>query len=93
MSTHQINRPRAAVYRLEHEQVTSFRLATLLATISWIIPRLLPSVDIDFRSVSMASWLVLPSSDSPFTAINWSLTRSRPSCCGDKKNDTIVVLE
>lgn len=59
---------------------TSVLLATRLATISWIIPRLLPSVDMDLRSVSMASWLVLPNSDSPLTAISWSLIRSRPSC-------------
>ncbi len=63
-----------------HLFLTSFLLATRLATMSWIIPRLLPSVDMDLRSVSMASWLVFPSSDSPLTAINWSFTRSRPSC-------------
>lgn len=61
--------------------LTSVFLATRLATMSWIIPRLLPSVDMDLRSVSMASWLVLPSSDSPLTAISWSFTRSRPSYC------------
>lgn len=46
---------------------------------SWIIPRLLLSIDMDLRSVSMASWLVLPSKDSPLTAISWSLTCRRPS--------------
>lgn len=60
--------------------VTSLFLVTSRATISWIIPRLLPSTDMDLRSVSMASWLVIPSSDSPFTAMSWSLTHRRPSC-------------
>lgn len=59
---------------------TSQFLGNRRATISWIIPRLLPSTDMDLRRVSMASWLVIPSSDSPLTAMSWSLTRRRPSC-------------
>ena len=44
-----------------------------------MVPLLFPSVDMEVRSVSMASWFVFPSRDSAFTAISWSLTRSRPS--------------
>lgn len=49
---------------------TSLHLLIRRATMSWIIPRLFPSVDIDLLRVSMASWLVLPNRDSPFTAIS-----------------------
>ncbi len=51
-----------------------------LSTTSWIVPLTFPSCDIERRSVSMATWLERPSSDSPFTATSWSLTCRRPSC-------------
>lgn len=74
-------RPTAGNQRcpLEEVALTSPHLLTRLATMSWIMPRLLPSVDMDLLSASMASWFVLPNRDSPFTAISWSFTRSRPS--------------
>lgn len=63
-----------------HPVFTSLHLLIRLATMSWIMPRLFPSVDMDLRRVSMASWLALPSRDSPFTAMSWSFTLSLPSC-------------
>lgn len=55
------------------------------STTSWMVPRELPSDDIERLSASMAAWLERPSSDSPFTAISWSLTLSRPSWWVRKK--------
>lgn len=59
------------------------------STTSWMVPRELPSDDMERLSASMAAWLERPSSDSPFTAISWSLTVSRPSWWGEKK--TLLV--
>lgn len=75
---HNASKPRDGFSR-RHPRFTSLHLLIRLATMSWIMPRLLPSVDMDLRRVSMASWLALPSSDSPFTAISWSFTLSLPS--------------
>lgn len=50
-----------------------------LTTSSWMVPLALPSWDMERRSVSMAWWLELPTSDSPFTATSWSLMHKRPS--------------
>lgn len=71
---------------------TSLSLETSRATTSWIIPRLLPSTDIDLRSVSMASWLVIPLSGSPLTAISWSFTQRRPSCAHINEGKTLDTL-
>lgn len=49
------------------------------STTNWIIPLRFPSMDMDLRRVSMASWLDFPKSGSPLTAISWSLICRRPS--------------
>lgn len=67
------------IFSSRSHTLTSFLPFTILATMSWIMPRLLLSIDMEVRRVSIASWLVFPSSDSPFTAINWSFTLKRPS--------------
>ena len=51
---------------------------------TWIIPLTFPTVDIEVRKVSIASWLVIPISDWPLTEINWSFAFRRPSCDRDK---------
>lgn len=60
-------------------------------TTSWMVPREFPSDDIEHLRVSMAAWLDLPRSDSPFTAISWSFTHNRPSCW-EKMNELSTVI-
>lgn len=71
-----------------HVNLTSPLPATRRATISWIMPLLLPSTDMDLRRVSIASWFVFSSKDSPLTAMSWSFTLNRPSCNYARTHDT-----
>lgn len=56
------------------------------STTSWMVPLRFPSCDMERRSVSMATWLEHPSSDSPFTDTSWSFTLRRPSWFWKKQN-------